>query len=487
MKEGYIEQSKRKKILLLSDNLKHLSGVGTMSREIVLGTAHHYNWVQIGGSIQDPEVGKILDVSKSVNVETGLEDAYVKIIPCNGYGDMNLVRQVLELEKPDAIMIFTDPRYWIWLFNNEREIRQQVPLIYLNIWDDLPYPMYNKPFYESCDALFAISKQTFNINAVVLGDQRETKVLRYIPHGVSNLFRPLDDSEETLKAVQEAIWHGSEPKFRLFYNARNLGRKHTGDLILAWRHFCDMIGPEESKECELVLRTEMVDNAGTDLEAVVRAFCTPEICRVRFIPGRISTKELNALYNLCDGVVLASSNEGWGLSLTEALNVGKMIIAPVTGGMQDQMRFEDENGNWIMFTKDFPSNHAGGYSKHGSWAIPVWPSNRSLAGSPATPYIYDDRVSIEDLAEAIIQLYELTPSERYRRGLEGREWATSKEAGFTAEQMCDRVIEGIDTTLEHFKGRDNFELMEVGARPSDIVDYDPVNYKVTKPVIETYE
>lgn len=449
-----------------------------MSREIVLGTAQHYNWVQIGGSLNSPEAGKIIDVSKSVNEETGLEDAYVKIIPCNGYGDMGLVRQVLELEHPDAIMIFTDPRYWVWLFNNEREIRQQVPIIYLNIWDDLPYPMYNKQFYESCDALFAISKQTLNINKVVLGEQVEHKVLRYIPHGVSKLFKPLGNSEEIMGNVRKNIWGETEPKFKLLYNARNLGRKHTGDLIMAWRHFCDSIGPDQSKDCELVLRTEIVDNAGTDLGAIVRAFCNPETCKVRFISNKISTEELNALYNLCDGVVLPSSNEGWGLSLTEALNTGKMIIATVTGGMQDQMRFEDENGNWISFTKEFPSNHTGGCSNHGSWAIPVWPSNRSLAGSPATPYIYDDRITIEDLADAIYKLYSLDPEERQRRGMEGRAWATSKEAGFTAEQMCERMIEGIDATLESYEGRDTFEFMEVGARPSEIVDYDPVNYKL---------
>ena len=478
MKEGYIEQGNRKKILLLADDLRHLSGVGCMSREIVLGTAQHYNWVQIGGSSQNPDAGKIIDVSKSVNEETGLEDAYVKIIPCNGYGDMGLVRQVLELEKPDAIMIFTDPRYWVWLFNNEREIRQQIPIIYLNIWDDLPYPVYNRQFYESCDALFAISKQTLNINRVVLGEKGEHKVLRYIPHGVSKLFKPLEGTEEIMGKLRKQIWGETEPKFKLFYNARNLGRKHTGDIIMAWRHFCDSIGPDQSKDCELILRTEVVDNAGTDLGAIVRAFCNPETCKIKFINNKISTEELNALYNLCDGVILASSNEGWGLSLTEALNTGKMIIAPVTGGMQDQMRFEDENGNWIDFTKDFPSNHTGGYSKHGSWAIPVWPSNRSLAGSPATPYIYDDRVTIEDLAEAIAQLYEMEPEERQRRGMEGRAWAISEEAGFTAEQMCKRMVEGIDATLEQYQGRDSFELIEVGDRPSDIIDYDPVNYKL---------
>ena len=47
-----------------------------------------------------------------------------------------------------------------------------------------------------------------------------------------------------------------------------------------------------------------------------------------------------------------TDNEGWGLGLTESLTAGRMIIAPVQGGMQDQMRFEDENGDWIVVKGD---------------------------------------------------------------------------------------------------------------------------------------
>ena len=58
MVEGYIEKDKRKKILLLSDDLRMHSGVATMSREIVVGTAHKYNWFQLGAALKHPEIGK---------------------------------------------------------------------------------------------------------------------------------------------------------------------------------------------------------------------------------------------------------------------------------------------------------------------------------------------------------------------------------------------------------------------------------------------
>ena len=56
----------KKKILLLSDDLRLSSGVGTMSKEIVFGTLHKYDWFQIGAAIDHPEQGKLVDLSEQV-------------------------------------------------------------------------------------------------------------------------------------------------------------------------------------------------------------------------------------------------------------------------------------------------------------------------------------------------------------------------------------------------------------------------------------
>ena len=79
--------------------------------------------------------------------------------------------RAMAAEQPDAILHFTDPRFWGWLYILENQIRRKIPLTFLNIWDNPPAPMYNRGFYESCDAIFSISKQTMNINRMVLGDE----------------------------------------------------------------------------------------------------------------------------------------------------------------------------------------------------------------------------------------------------------------------------------------------------------------------------
>ena len=187
----HIPQDKRKKILLICDDIRVHSGVATVAKEIVTHTANHFNWVQIAGAIKHPEKGKVLDLSKDTNDLLKINDSNVKLYPVDGYGNEQILREILQIEKPDAVMLFTDPRYFQFIFRMEAEIRKQCPITYLNIWDDYPAPMYNSAFYEACDLLMGISKQTVNINKLVLKGKEKNKIFKYLPHGKnSNLFYP---------------------------------------------------------------------------------------------------------------------------------------------------------------------------------------------------------------------------------------------------------------------------------------------------------
>ena len=53
------------------------------------------------------------------------------------------------------------------------------------------------------------------------------------------------------------------------------------------------------------------------------------------------------------------------------------------------------------------------------------------------------------------------PKERKRRGMKGREWVMSKEAGFTSEIMGERFIENIDKLLEEWKPQPRFRVIKV--------------------------
>jgi len=362
MKEGYIPQEKRKKILLLCDDIRMTSGISTMAREIVIGTAHKYNWVNIGGAIQHPDKGKRFDLNADTNTNAGIEDASVYLYPVDGYGSPELIRQMMQMEKPDAIMIFTDPRYWTWLFQMEQEIRKQIPLIYLNIWDDLPYPMYNKSYYESCDTLLAISKQTENLNKAVLGPELSAeKVIKYVPHGINEkFFFPINTEHPEYLALQEfkkQLYGEKNYDFNLLYNARNIRRKSVPDLMLAWKIFIDKLTEEQAKKCVLTLHTQPVDDNGTDLPAVqqmlfgndpkyqltlkchhnhtVRVYDKngelrlPEdvYSNIKVIKDEMAIEDLVALHQRHHVLIYPTWGEGFGFIPLQALATGMPVIS----------------------------------------------------------------------------------------------------------------------------------------------------------------
>jgi glycosyltransferase involved in cell wall biosynthesis len=448
----------KKKILLLADDFRLPSGIGTISKEIIFNTVKEFDWVQLGAAINHPDAGKAFDLSQEVAKETGIADASVKLIPWNGYGDRNILFAILNQEQPDAILHFTDPRYWTWLYALEHEIKTtfQVPITYYSIWDDLPYPMWNAPFYGSCDMIMGISKQSDNIHREVLkqnafgvvdydgGDSVPADIkwndviTGFVPHGLNhNTFKPLPKNDATYKQVYEKIKTNNNVDFVVFWNNRNIRRKQPGDLILAFKHFVDSLPTDQQSKTALVMHTQAVDENGTDLRAVAKTLAPK--CKIIFSEQKLSAQELNAMYNVADVVVNIGSNEGWGLSSTEAMLAGIPIINNVTGGLQDQCGFTDEAGEWIRFNGEFSTNHAGKYKNHGHWVKPVFPSNRSLQGSPQTPYIFDDRVRFEDVADAIRYWYDMELAQRMVYGMMGRSFCFDN--GLTAEAMGNKMIE----------------------------------------------
>ena len=173
-------QTKKKKILLLSDDLRLNSGIAVVSRELVLGTCHKFDWVQLGAAIKHPENGNAVDLSESIRKDFNIPDASVKIYPSDGYGNLDVIRNLINIEQPDCILHFTDPRFWTWLYAGEHELRQSIPIFYLAIWDNWPAPQWNAPYYMSCDLIMGISKQSNAIHKAVL-DKANVETVQLSP------------------------------------------------------------------------------------------------------------------------------------------------------------------------------------------------------------------------------------------------------------------------------------------------------------------
>jgi len=450
--------AEKKKILLLSDDLRMSSGIATVSKELVTGTIDKYHWVQLAAAVNHPEKGKEIDLGEDMRKITGVEDASLKIIPWTGYGDANILRELIMRHQPDAIMHFTDPRYWRWLYEMEAELRQNLPILFYHIWDDLPDPHYNRNYYESVDWLGCISRQTYGIvNRVGKLNSETIKPLEdwqvsYVPHGINT---------ETYKAVEvpedfrKQVTGGKDYKFILFWMNRNIKRKQPSDVIWAFKKFVDKLPKEDQDKVCLIMHTTPKDPNGTDLFSVADRIAPG--CDIKFSTERVNQEQLNWIYNIVDCTINIAGNEGFGLTTAESIMAGTPAIINVTGGLQDQCGFKHKSTKKYVTSEEYKEigslhNYREWEDKltHGEWVKPVWPRVQTMVGSIPTPYIIDDKVDVEEVADAIKFWYDKTPEQRTKAGLKGRKEFIG-EMGLSNTNMCKTLVDGIETTFKNWK------------------------------------
>lgn len=283
-------------------------------------------------------------------------------------------------------------------------------------------------------------------------------LIHYVPHGVNpDIYRRYEKNDKNFKKIKKIFFNDKKYEFVVGFNSRNAHRKHPANLILGFKKFCDSLPKEKSSKCILILHTDLIHEAGTDLPTVVKTVC-PDY-KVVVNDDRFTPEEMAAFYNLCDVVANVSSNEGFGLSVAEAIMCGIPVISTVTGGLQDQLGFVDENDNPIQFNLEFSTNSTGKYKKHGIWAKPIWPDTHTLQGSPATPYIMDEVVDYRKISDAISFWYNKSKEERDSAGMAGRQWALT-DGGINNKNMCDQFKKAMDFTIENFTPNKKFDIFQ---------------------------
>lgn len=427
----------KKKILLLSDHPLVPSGVGTQAKYLIeglLGTGK-YQFICAGGAIKHPDYRPQLIMPEKYGEDW-------KIFPVDGYGDKAFIRRMLVQEKPDAIVIFTDPRFFIWLWEMEDEVRQVCPLLYWHVWDNDPIPTFNKVFYESTDHVACLSLKTFG-----LLQGMDYKRFSYIPHAVSpDVFKPLDELD--VQAFKRANYGPhADKEFIAFWNNRNARRKMTGDVIVSFSKFLKKVGKQKAA---LMMHTSPSDPEGQDLIALAKQFDMEK--NLIISDRRIPSEEMNMFYNIADCTINIANNEGFGLSTLESLMAGTPIVAHMTGGLQFQL------GDWWEGVKDFSDQDKLtelAKSKRGisNWfGVPVFPASRSCTGSQQIPFIYDDRVNHDDVVKALVKTYELGRVGRKAIGKKASEWARKTFPIDTMISKWDGVLQETLATFATRKG-----------------------------------
>ena len=393
----------KKTILLLSDHPLSSSGVGTQARWLINGLINTGKWKFkcFGGAVKHEDYRTLV-----VN-----EDFIIK--PTNGFGDRNMLRQVLATERPDVLLLFTDPRFFIWVWEMEDEIHQVCPIAYNHLWDNYPWPEFNKVLYESTDLVNCINWPTYQ-----MVKERFPEKTNYIPHAIpKEVYYPLPEDQQKKNKVT-LLGSQREDHFTALFVSRNARRKMPSDILVSWKQFMDELKKKHGhSKATLVMHTEPLDPEGPNLHHVVDMLEIKD--SVFFSKNRIEFGDMNKLYNACDTVVNRSCNEGFGLSTLEAMMCAKPIIAIKTGGLTRQV--EDlETGE--------------------QFGIGLNPDASSLVGNQLVPFIYEDYVTHEALANAFMEMYEWGPEKRKQVGLRALDHARK-------DYNIDNVIKAWDETL----------------------------------------
>jgi hypothetical protein len=143
-----------------------------------------------------------------------------------------MLRHALATEKPDVLLLFTDPRFFIWVWEMEDEIHQVCPIAYNHLWDNPPFPEYNRVLYESTDLINCINWPTYEMLR-----ERFPEKTNYVPHAVpQEIYRPLHE-QDVKRFKQSLLGQQRIEHFVPLWVGRNARRKMPGDILASWRMF----------------------------------------------------------------------------------------------------------------------------------------------------------------------------------------------------------------------------------------------------------
>jgi len=425
---------KKKKVLVLSDHPLSPSGVGTQTRymiEALLKTGR-YQFVCLGGAVKHREY-------QMQKVDPYGEDW--RIFPVDGYGNPEIIRSILQKERPDVLWFMTDPRFYTWLWEIENEVRINVPMVYYHVWDNNPAPFYNANYYKSNDKVVCISKVTKGILDTVAPDVDS----EYLPHAVDSesfyKFKTEEDLARTAvireRVVGASTQFANPEKKIFFWNNRNARRKQSGTLIWWFKEFLDEVGHDKAT---LLMHTDARDPHGQDLPHILNHLNITD-GQVLLSTDKVSPQDLAAMYNAAHFTINISDAEGFGLGTLESLACGTPIIVNMTGGLQEQVT---DGKNWF------------GYG--------LEPSSKAIIGSLQVPYIYEDRITQKAFTNTLKKALNIAPKTYKKMSIQGREHVRANYNFDDYEKNWVKIMDDVVETYGSWNERKQYKrwhLLEV--------------------------
>lgn len=414
----------KKKILVIADSPLVPSGVGTQTKYMIeaLVKTGEYQFFCLAGAIKHADY-------RLQRVEPYGTDWLIK--PVDGYGNPQIIRQILRDYRPDILWFMTDPRFYIWLWEMENEIRANVPMVYYHVWDNFPIPKYNKKYYESNDVICTISKVTDEIVKTLAPNV----ISKRIPHTVDTEIFKNNKNTEAVKKTRDMITGGKE-KMVFFWNNRNARRKQSGSLIFWFKQFLDKVGHDKAM---LLMHTAPKDPHGQDLNTIIKDLELNTQNQVLLSIEKLPPHQLANMYSASDCTINISDAEGFGLATLESLASETPIIVNMTGGLQEQVT----NG------KDW-------------FGIGIQPCSKAIIGTQEVPYIYEDRINGDEFVQKLIEFYNMTEEERAEMGKRGRQHVLDNYGIEQYNRLWKETMDEIVSNMGSWETRKGYQSWHFG-------------------------
>lgn len=284
-----------------------------------------------------------------------------------------------ECLNPDIDICYTLPRNFAFRFSANSKLKLA---IYNYESSDLP-----KAWHSSIRNIdYALPSSNFSKDVFVRSGWPESKCV-VVPHGVDlNRFENKDKASNIVTNKKFKFLNISIPHHRknisllvqAYYNAFEA----NDDVCLVIK--TSLKAPKYRFECNV---TKEILNVQRQRENRKRALPQLEIIEHKY-------DDIIPLYNSCDCLVSASSGEGFGLPLLEALAADKLVVAPACSG---QLDFLNKKNSLLVKCDKVPAD-----SRYQYWR----PTNGATVFSPRLSHLsqqmrnaYDNYSSLKDKFE----------------------------------------------------------------------------------------
>jgi len=412
----------KKKILTISDSPLSTSGIARQTRMAI-------------ESFLDSEKYEVISIAvaqEHKDYTPYITEKYGnswKLFPTDKFSDLELVRSLIKSEKPDAMWLMADPRFFETMWNIDTEIRSVVPIVYYHVWDNYPYPVFNKKYYHSNDLVVCISKLTKDVLDNVAPDVASS----YLPHTVdTDIYKSEEFSSVSMFLEANNISYQGKKIF--FWNNRNAVRKHPATLLWWFKKLLDEVGHDKAM---LLMHTDPKDKSGPDLITNLEHLGLTS-GQVFLSNQKVPDRMLATFYNIADCTINISDAEGFGLSSLESMACETPVISTLTGGLKDQI-FDGEN--WF--------------------GIGIEPASKMLVGSQSVPYIFEDRISCDDFIQACKRIIN-TPKQDLEKW--GRKCRNNVLKNFSIKDYKRSWVSVMDEVIDKYgswETRKNFDRWEL--------------------------